>query len=51
MVKIKISYSTEQELAGITRLLSPVIKKVKLQPEKGGYKRAYIDVKGTTRDT
>lgn len=42
-VKIKVSYTEEHELAGVIRLLSPVIKSYKVQPEKGRYKRAYID--------
>lgn len=40
-VKIKISYTTEEELAGVIRLLSPVVKSWKKQPAKGKYKRAY----------
>lgn len=44
MIKIKVSYSTEIELAGVVRLLSPVLKSCKVQPQKGRYKRAYIDI-------
>lgn len=40
-VKIKISYTTEEELAGVIRLLSPVVKSWKKQPANGKYKRAY----------
>ncbi len=40
-VKIKISYTTEEELAGVVRLLSPVVKSWKKQPANGKYKRAY----------
>ncbi|GAB6396992.1 hypothetical protein MOB1_13140 [Faecalimonas mobilis] len=40
-MKIKISYTTEEELAGVIRLLSPVVKSWKKQPAKGKYKRAY----------
>lgn len=43
-VKIKISYTDDQELTGIIRLLSPIVKKWKKQPEKGKYKRAYIEI-------
>ena len=41
-VKIKVSYSTDQELAGVIRLLSPALKECRLRPAKGAYKRAYI---------
>lgn len=41
-VKIKISYNTNEELAEVIKLLSPVCQKVKRQPAKGKYKRAYI---------
>lgn len=40
-IKIKISYTNDQELAGVIRLLSPVVKRWKKQPAKGTYKRAY----------
>lgn len=40
-VKIKISYTDEQELDRIVRLLSPVVGKWKKQQAKGTYKRAY----------
>lgn len=40
-VKIKISYTTEEELAGVIRLLSPVVRNWKKQPANGKYKRAY----------
>lgn len=43
--RIKMSYTEEEELAGILRLLSPVMKSYKIQPAKGQYKRAYISVK------
>ena len=41
-VKIKVSYTDDRELAGVIRLLSPVLRNIKVQPEKGKYKRAYI---------
>jgi|GEM_PF-750544 len=40
-IKIKISYTDDQDLDGLIRLLSPVIKRWKKQPAKGKYKRAY----------
>lgn len=40
-VKIKVSYTDEQELDRIVRLLSPEVKRWKKQPAKGYYKRAY----------
>jgi len=40
-VKIKISYTTEEELAGVIQLLSPVVRNWKKKPAKGKYKRAY----------
>ena len=44
-VKIKVSYEQEQELEAVKMLLAPVLEKVKIQPAKGKYKRAYILVK------
>ncbi len=43
-VKIKISYTDDQELTGVIRLLSPIVKNWKKQPAKGKYKRAYIEL-------
>ena len=40
-VKIKISYTDEQELDRIVRLLSTEVKSWKKQQAKGTYKRAY----------
>lgn len=40
-VKIKLSYTDEEECQEIMRLLSPVVKSWKMQPAKGKYKRAY----------
>lgn len=40
-VKIKVSYTDEEEYQEIMRLLSPVVKIWKMQPAKGKYKRAY----------
>ena len=40
-VKIKLSYTDEEECREIMRLLSPLVKGWKRQPAKGKYKRAY----------
>ena len=41
-VKIKVSYSTDQELAGVIRLLSPKLKSwKKSKKQEGRYKNAY----------
>ena len=44
-IRIRVSYSTEEELAGVIRLLSPAVKSWKVKPQKGRYKLAYIDMK------
>lgn len=42
-IKIKISYSTDEELAGVIRLLSPVMTNYKVsRNQEGRYKKAYI---------
>lgn len=46
-IKIRVSYSTEEELAEVIRLLSPVLGEVKVQPQKGQYRRAYISLRNT----
>lgn len=44
-VRIKISYTDEQELAGVIRLLSPMLKGYKVSRSKQGrYKKAYADL-------
>ena len=43
-VKIKLSYTDEEEYQEIMRLLSPVVKSGKMQPAKGKYKRAYSEI-------
>ena len=44
-VKIKVSYSTDEELAGVIRLLSPALKGYKISRNKEGrYKKAYADL-------
>lgn len=40
-IKIKVSYTEEQELDRIVRLLSTEVKSWKKQQAKGKYKRAY----------
>ena len=45
-IKIRVSYNTDAELAGVIRLLSPAIKNWKIKPPKGRYKLAYIDMRG-----
>ena len=46
-VRIRVSYTDEEELAGVIRLLSPVLRNVKVQTKKGQYKRAYISLRNT----
>lgn len=43
-VKIRVSYTDDEELAGIIRLLALRIKSCKRQSRKGKYKRAYIEL-------
>lgn len=47
--KIKLSYEYDQELEEIEKLLAPMLRNVKVQPAKGKYKRAYIDLKNLTK--
>ena len=43
-VKIRVSYTEDEELAGVIRLLSPLGKKWKVaKNQKGPYKKAYTD--------
>lgn len=43
-VKIRVSYTDDEELAGVIRLLSPLGKKWKVSKnQKGKYKKAYTD--------
>ena len=45
-VKIKISYNTEEELEQIKKLLTPVLKDLKVARNKEGcYKKAYAEIK------
>lgn len=42
-VKIRVSYAEEEELAGVIRLLSPVVDSWKVaKSRKGAYRNAYI---------
>lgn len=44
-VKIKISYNTDEELAGVIRLLSPVLRSWKRSRNmEGRYKKAYAEL-------
>ncbi len=44
-VKIRISYTEEEELAGVIRLLSPALKSYKVSRRKEGkYRSAYADL-------
>lgn len=40
-IKIKVSYTDDQDLAEVIRLLSPIVRSWKKQLAKGKYKRAY----------
>lgn len=43
-IKIRVSYTDEEELAGVIRLLSPLGKKWKVaKKQKGPYKKAYTE--------
>lgn len=45
-VKIRISYTTEEELAGVLRLLSPVLKDCRVSNNRDGrYKKAYAEIR------
>lgn len=44
-VKIKVSYNTDQELAGVIRLLTPALIDYKVSRNKDGrYKKAYAEL-------
>ena len=40
--KVRVSYTNDEELAGVMRLLSPVVKRCKIKPGNGRFKLAYI---------
>ena len=44
-VKIRVSYTEDEELAGVIRLLSPLGVSWKRRPKKGKYMRAYSVMK------
>lgn len=45
-VKIRVSYTDDEEITGVIRLLSPAVKSWKVaKRQKGQYKLAYIDMK------
>ena len=45
-VKIKISYNTEAELAGVIRQLAPVLESYKVSKNREGqFKKAYATLK------
>ena len=50
-VKIKLSYISHEELQCVCQHLKPLIKKIRLQPPKGQYRRAYIDLKDIPTNT
>lgn len=42
-IKIRVSYTDEEELAGVIRLLSPMVKSWKVaKRQEGAHKNAYI---------
>lgn len=42
-IKIRVSYTDEEELAGVIRLLSPMVKSWKVaKRQEGTYRNAYI---------
>lgn len=44
-VRIKVSYTADEELAGVVRLLSPVMKSWKVSRNREGrYKKAYAEL-------
>lgn len=49
-IKIRISYTEDEELARVIRLLSPLVKSWKKSgSSKGKYKRAYVELKETKK--
>jgi len=43
-VRIRISYTEDEELAGVLQLLSPALKFYKVRPGEGRYKKAYAEL-------
>lgn len=48
--KIKVSYEKPEELQEVLDRLRPMVKNVKVQPEKGKYKRAYVALERADRE-
>lgn len=49
--KIKVSYTTHEELQEIVKRLQPMLRNVKVSKNnQGKYKKAYIDLKGDNED-
>lgn len=49
-IKIRISYTEDEDLAGVIRLLSPLVKSwKKSRSSKGKYKKAYAELKETKK--
>ena len=45
-VKIKISYTTKEELEKVLQVLSPMMKNYKIaKNQEGQYQKAYVEVK------
>lgn len=44
MFKIKASYSSIKELEKVVKALRPYIVNYQVKPQKGKYKRVYIDI-------
>lgn len=45
-IKIKVSYTEDEELAGVIRLLSPRVISYKVaRQQQGKFKKAYIELK------
>lgn len=47
---MQLFYKDDEELQAIALRLQPLLKKVKLLPAKGRYKRAYIHIKSIPID-
>ena len=49
-VKIRISFTEDEELAGVIRLLSPVLKSYKVSGKREGkYRNAYAELKKSNK--
>lgn len=44
MIRIKASYSSMRELEKMVKVLKPYIVNYTVKPQKGKYKRVYIDI-------